>query len=65
MEEIKPLEAFKCNRRIPIKTKIEVINFAKKNNNQKAATKHDVKTKTIRKRKLNEFKFKTVSNPES
>ena len=32
MEEIKPLSAFKQNRKIPIKTKIEAIEFAKTNN---------------------------------
>ena len=57
MVEIKPLEAFKRNRRIPIKTKIEAINFSKQNNNQKAAAKYGVTTKTIRKWKLNELKF--------
>ena len=65
MEEIKPLEAFKRNRRIPIKIKIEAINFAKQNNNKKASIKYGVTTKTIRKWKLNELKFKTVSDLES
>ena len=33
MEEIKPLQAFTQNRKIPIKTKIEAIEFAKTKNN--------------------------------
>lgn len=34
MEEIKPLEAFKRNRWIPIKTKRIAINIVNNNNNQ-------------------------------
>lgn len=65
MDEIRPLEVFKCNRRIPIKAKIEAIKFAKQNNNQEAAKKYGITTKTIRKWKLNKLKFKAAPDPES
>ena len=62
MEEIRPLSAFKQNRKIPIKTKIEAIEFAKTNNNVLAA-KYGVTTKSIRRWKQNETIFKSIDNP--
>ena len=46
MEE-KHFECYKLIRFIPIKTKIETTNFAKINNNGKAAKKYGVTTKSI------------------
>ena len=63
MEEIKPLSAFKKTRKIPIKTKIETIEFAKTNNNALAAKKYGVTTKSIRRWKQNETIFKSIDNP--
>ena len=45
MEEIRTFEAFKLNRLIPIKVKIEAINFAKNNENQKADSKYGFQLK--------------------
>ena len=46
--ENKPFECFKRNRTIPIKVKLQAIECAKKFNNQKAADKYGVSTKSIR-----------------
>ena len=48
MKKIKPLSSFKMNRKIPIKTKIEEIEYAKKINNASAAKIHGVTTKSKR-----------------
>ncbi len=51
------------NRKIPIKTKIEAIEYAKKINNASAAKKYGVTTKSIRRCKQNETIFKSIDNP--
>ena len=63
--ENKPFECFKRNRTIPIKVKLQAIEFAKKFNNQKAADKYGVSTKAIRRWKLNEKDFLKVLDPET
>ena len=63
MEQIKPLSSFKMNRKIPIKTKIEEIEYAKKINNASAAKKYGVTNKSIRWWKQNETIFKSIDNP--
>ena len=60
MEKIKSLSSFKMNRKIPIKTKIEAIEYAKKINNASAAKKYGVTTKSIRRWKQNETIFKSI-----
>ena len=62
MEEIRPLSSFKMNRKIPIKTKIEAIEFSKINNNALGAKKYGVTTKSIRRWKQNEKYKKRITN---
>ena len=65
MDSSKPFEfeCYKQNRKIIIAKKLEVINFAKNNNIQKAADKYGVSTKSIRRWRDNEQKFIQVLNP--
>jgi len=51
------------NRKIPSKTKIEAIEYVKKNSNASAAKKYGVTTKSIRRWKLNEAIFKSIDIP--
>ena len=61
MEKIKPLQSFKMNRKIPIKTKTEAIEYSKKIKMHQQL-KIKVATKSIRRCKLNETIFKSIDN---
>jgi hypothetical protein len=55
---------YRLNRKIPIKRKLEIIEYAKKNGNNAAAQFGGVCTKTIRKWIKNENEFKNVENSD-
>lgn len=54
---------YKKNRRITIKEKLEIIEYAKKKGNQEAANKAGVSTKAIRRWKKNESQFLEITDP--
>ena len=62
--QIKPLEQFKQNRKIPISEKLKAIEFSKVNGNKKTAQKFGVTSKSIRRWKKNENMYLCVSNPK-
>ena len=62
--QIKPLEQFKQNRKIPISEKLKAIEFSKVNGNKKTTQKFGVTSKSIRRWKKNENMYLCVSNPK-
>ena len=53
------------NTKIPINIKLKAIQCAKENNNQIAASIYNVSSKTIRRWRINEDKFKQVVYPNT
>jgi len=56
---------YKRNRQIKIKDKLKFIEIAKIKGNAEAAKLAGVSTKSIRRWKENEYKFKQVTNPQN